>query len=92
MASDGEDRAREGGSASASSEAAPSPATTPATTGTADLGPLCPADFKVSAGATRVCKEVTHFAAPSYARELFRKMSLKEMFRSMEANAAKVGL
>lgn len=54
-----------------SSEAAPWLALVLGTTGTADLGPLCTADFKVSAGVAGVCKEVAHFAASSYVGELF---------------------
>ena len=72
-------------------EAAPSHLSVPAATGAVDLGPLCRADFKVSEGATGVCGAVADFAAPPLVRELFRKTSLKDMFRSVEANAVKVG-
>lgn len=68
----------------------PSQAPDSATTAIADLGPLCPADFKVTAGAAGVYEEVIRFAVPSYMGDLFRNMSLKGMFRSVEANATKV--
>lgn len=87
---DREDTIGEGGSASGSSKAAPSQAAASTVTAIVDLGPLCLADFKVSVGAAGICEEVIHFVAPSYVGDIFRNMSLKGMFQSIEANAAKV--
>lgn len=36
----------------------------PGATGTADVGPLCTNDFKISARTAVVCEEVAHFATP----------------------------
>ena len=47
-------------------------------------------DFKVTPGAAAVCKAVADFAAPSFVRELFENAPLKDMFASIEANAARV--
>lgn len=63
-----------------SSEAALAPTLSPAAVGTVDLGPLCPADFRVSEGDVRVCEAVTDFAAPPLVRELFQKTYPKDMF------------
>lgn len=54
----------DGGSASAGSEAAPLTSVAPAVVGFADLGPLCPADFKVRPGAVGVFEEIARFGAP----------------------------
>ena len=62
-----------------------------AAAGLANLGPLLPSDFRVSAGAASVCEEVCNFAAPPCVSELFKRWSKETMFRSMEANAMKVG-
>lgn len=67
-------------SASASSKVTPAPAAASAVVGAVGLGLLCPADFRVSASAAGVCKEVANFAAQPCVRDLFRNMSLKAMF------------
>lgn len=73
---------REGGGVGAAAFAA---------AGLANLGPLVSSDFKVSAGAAAVCEEVSNFTAPPCVSELFKRWSTQAMFRSMEANAVKVG-
>lgn len=60
-------------------EADSTPVRAPGAAGTADLGLLCTADFKISTGASGMCKEITHFAAPAYVVELFRSMPLPQM-------------
>lgn len=57
-----------------------------------NIGSLCTNDFKVSAGAAIVCEEVACFATPACLGELFRSMSIGQLFRSIEVNAAKVNL
>ena len=68
-----------------------SSATAAAAVGTVDLGPMCPADFRISEGAARVVEAVGNFCAPPLLRELFRKATLRDMLRGIEANAVKVG-
>ena len=84
-----EDGHSNAGSTSANSEATPSSAAS-AAVGSANLGPLCNVDFKVRPGAAEVYEEIARFGAPPLAQELFRKMSLSDMLRGVEANAAKV--
>lgn len=79
-----------GAPASRSPEAVPSSADGLGATSTTKLGPLCTVDFKESASAAGVCKEIVHFVTPSCVGELFRSMPFKAMFRSIEANATKV--
>ena len=85
-----EGRAGDGASASGGSGAPHSAAPAAAATGAVDLGPMCCANFKVSEGAAEVCRAVGDFAAPSLLRELFRKMPLRDVLQSIEANTAKV--
>ena len=70
----------------------PSPGTAANAVGTVYLGPMCPADFKVSEGAAGVVEAVGDFCAPPLLRELFRKATLRDMIWGIEANAVKVWL
>ena len=78
------------GSVGSGAPRSPTPAT--ATAGTVDLGPMCPADFKISEGAAAACGAIRDFATPPLLPELFRKMPLRDMLRSVEVNAVKVCL
>lgn len=89
--SDGEGRANEGGSTSVNSKVAPASAAAPVVVGNADLGLLCIANFRVSVGVAGVYEEVANFATSPCVRDMFWNMSLKGMFWSVKANAAKVG-
>ena len=71
-------------------ESAPSAAPAPGDAVTANLGPMCRNDFKLSEGAAAVCASIADFASPAVVRDLFVKTSLQNMFAGIEANAAKV--
>lgn len=58
----------------------------------ADLGPLIPVEFKVSANSSGIFGTVACFAAPPVVTELFRIMPLPAMLWAIEANTAKVWL
>ena len=64
----------------------------PGAVGVVDLGPLCPADFKVRPEAARVFGEVAQFAAPPIIQDLFQRVSASDMLRMAEANAARVSV
>lgn len=78
VASDQGDGHGDGGSESESFGVAPSYAAS-AIVGSVNLGPLCPADFKVRSGAAEVYEEIVQFGTPPLTQELFWKMSLEDM-------------
>lgn len=88
----GEDKAGDDASTSVESEAVSPPASAVDAAGTVDLCPLCRADFKVIEGAAKLCGAVRDFASLPLLQELFRRMPMRDMLRSVEANAVKVGM
>ena len=61
-----------------------------AVAGAVNLGRMRLSDFEVTAGAAAACKAVADFAVPSSVLELFEDAPLKDVFASIEANAARV--
>lgn len=58
--------------------------------GPADMGVLCTRDFKLSPSVASICEEVARFAAPPCLNELFQRVPVDKMFRSIKANAMRV--
>lgn len=83
--------AAENAAAGSAGSGVPRPLTTAATfVGPVDVLPMCNKDFMVSPGAAKVCGVVGDFVHLPLLSEFFKKMGLKDMVRSVEANAMKV--
>ena len=54
------------------------------------MGVLRTLDFKLSPGVASVSEEVARFVAPPCLDVLFERVPVDQMFRSIEANAARV--
>lgn len=57
-----------------------------------DAAPLCCEDFAVSPSVAKVCEAVGNFAHSPLLSGLFKKMAIRDMIESVEANAMKVWL